>query len=127
MADDKEKAPPKVGPEIFADETRAGNERKAAERAEKAPPKVGPEIFSKPVVPDKDAGAPVKKPVGPEVFAKEQLQGIVPAPITSPEPKDAKAAPAKTAPAKGAGDTKTGKTVGDTKTGVAPEPKAPSK
>lgn len=76
MADEKEQAPPKVGPELFTD---PGDETKA-----EAPPKVGPDIFAPPISVDKDAGQAVKKPVGAEVFSEKQLEGIVGEPILSP-------------------------------------------
>jgi len=79
---DEEQAPPKVGSEVFADEIRAGDERKvAAEKEEVTPPKVGPEIFSQPQPLDPNAGKPVDNPVGSEVFSEVQLKGIVPDPI----------------------------------------------
>lgn len=70
----KEETPPKVGDEIFGDFGLADPEARG--------PEVGEEIFAKPVVVRDDDGKAVAHPVGAEVFSEEQLEGIVPGPIT---------------------------------------------
>lgn len=114
----RDQVPPKVGEEVFADSAKAAKAKPAT------PPKVGPEVFGKPVAID---DKPIKKPVGPEVFSAEQLEGIVPEPILSPGQEKEKAPTAK-----GAGDVKANaratKGAGDTKTTAkASAAKAPAK